>query len=70
MLFGSLNYAIATSGTLAGTIADSGTSSSVTVADGQLTLSGSNTYTGDTTVSGGTLELTTADALASMGRWW
>jgi autotransporter-associated beta strand protein len=37
------------------------------VGDGTLTLSGVNSYGGGTTVSGGTLELTNAAALSSMG---
>ena len=50
------------SGTYAGTIQDGGNFGNFTLAGGNLTLSGNNTYAGTTTVSGGTLTLTGANA--------
>ena len=58
--------------TFAGNIAESTAAThdliSLTLAgSGQLTLSGTNSYSAGTTVSGGTLELTSASALAGLG---
>ena len=58
--------------TFAGNIIDStqptlGNIALVLSGDGQLTLSGTNTYTGGTTVSGGTLDIAVPSALAGSG---
>ena len=56
----------ATIGTISGSIGESGGSYSVTLApsdNGTLRLAGSNTYTGTTSISGGTLNLANADAV-------
>ena len=53
--------------TIAQTISETGGSRSLSVSGGELILSGTSSYTGGTTVSGGTLEVTAAKALASSG---
>ena len=54
--------------TIAGGISESGTSCAVNVSgSGELILSGTDTYTGGTTVSGGTLDIAAPSALAGSG---
>ena len=57
--YGTFNYSSSAGQTLSGIV--SGTGALVQNGSGQLTLSGANTYTGNTTVNAGTLEIANAD---------
>ncbi len=67
MLTGSVNDTSSGTSTFAGVIADGGTPSTVTLnnAAGTLTLSGINTYTGATTLTAGTVDVTTPGTLGT-----
>ena len=57
----------ANSGTISGAISDGGHGYGVTLTSGTITLSGTNTYTGPTTVTNGTLNVTGNESAATGG---
>ena len=65
-----LNYSSAAASTFGGSIVASGGNASVTVSNGQLTLSGNNSYRGGTTLSGGLLQIGNANALGAPPELW